>query len=76
MANVTISVPGEILEQARARALRLGTSVNAVLRDRLQEFAGGDSARRRALVELQELARKSKAGSRGKRWTRDELHER
>ena len=76
MANVTISVPGETLERARARALRLGTSVNAVLRQRLEDFAGGDSARRRALQELQVLAGKRNAGSRGKRWTRDELHER
>jgi len=76
MANVTISVPGETLERARARALRLGTSVTAVLRERLEDFAGGDSARRRALRELQALARKRKPGSRGKSWTRDDLHQR
>ena len=36
MANLTITVPDEILKSARRRALEQGTSVNAVLRDYLQ----------------------------------------
>lgn len=76
MANVTISVDDHVLERARARALRLGTSVNAVLKDRLQEFAGGDAERQRALSRLFELAAKSKGRSGGRRWSRDELYQR
>jgi plasmid stability protein len=76
MANLTISVDDLVLERARARALRLGTSVNAVLRDRLTEFAGDETERKRALSRLAALAARSKGRSRGQRWTREEIHER
>jgi hypothetical protein len=76
MANVTISVDAQLLERARERALRLGTSVNAVLRDRLEEFAGGAVERKRALADLFALAARSKGRSQKRRWTREGLHER
>lgn len=76
MANLTISVDEGVLERARARALRLGTSVNALLRDRLEEFAGGEADRKRALADLFALAERSKGRSGGRRWTRDEIYER
>ncbi len=76
VANLTIAVDAEILQRARARALRLRTSVNAVLQDRLKEFAGGDAERERALARLFALASVSKGRSRGRRWHRDELYER
>jgi len=74
MANVTITVDDQVLQRARARALRLGTSVNAVLRDRLEEFAGGEAVRAKTLAELFSLAAKSKGRSRGRRWTREDLY--
>lgn len=84
MANLTITVDEETLKRARIRALEQGTSVNAVLAEHLRHYASVDSAQEstvRALVSL--AADNTRAGGRdrarrrgGRRWTRDELHER
>lgn len=76
MSNVTIAVDAQVLERARARALALGTSVNAILRAHLEAFAGANAERERALAELTSLAQRSASGSGGRRFTRDELYER
>ena len=39
MANLTITIDPTLLREARVRAVREGTSVNAILRDYLQEYA-------------------------------------
>ena len=76
MANLTITVDERLLRRARVRAAELGTSVNAVLRDYMQSWVGGDAERAGAINAL--LSRSERAGSaRGKRrWTREQLHER
>ena len=76
MANLTITIDGDLLKKARQRALENGTSVNAVLRDYLTAYAGDGESRRRALTEILDLAARVDTGSGGRRWTRDELHER
>lgn len=76
MSNLTIAIDDDVLERARARALALGTSVNAVVRQHLEAFAGGDEDRERALQELFALADRTKSRRAGRTWTRDELHER
>lgn len=84
VANLTITVDDEVLKRARIRALEQGTSVNAILAERLQAFAReGDSQARatRALIALaaENTKRQRKAASKRagrRRWTRDELHER
>ena len=40
MANLTLAIDDDILRRARARAAERGTSVNAVIRDLLEQFAG------------------------------------
>ena len=40
MANLTVSIPEDILRKARIRALEHRTSVNAVVRDYLERYAG------------------------------------
>jgi plasmid stability protein len=74
--NLTIVVDDEVLRRARIRALEQGTSVNAVLREFLESYAGA-STEVEARARLAELARKSPAssGTGGRRWTRDELYE-
>ncbi|MCA9561777.1 MAG: hypothetical protein KC583_24695 [Myxococcales bacterium] len=74
--NLTITVDDEILKRARIRALEENTSVNAILRDYLESYAGVAARRRDALAHLLELSRRSDAGRGEARWTRDELHER
>lgn len=77
MANLTITIEDRLLKQARMRALEAGTSVNAVLRDYLERYAGvGDTAE--ALDGFGRLARRvtASSGPDGRTWTRDELHDR
>lgn len=80
MANLTIVVDDELLKRARVRALEQGTSVNAVLAARLEAYASGAETQARATAALVALARsarrKTTKARRGKRVTRDELHER
>ena len=76
MANLTITIDDDLLRRARVRAVQLGTSVNAVLRDYMRSWAGGDERRSRAVHSLLKRSRKARTGRRGRSWTRDELHER
>ena len=77
MANLTITFDDETLRLARIRALRQGTSVNALLRDYLEAYAVTDRSRQ-VLEGFLEVARRSRASSRpeGRTWSRDELYER
>lgn len=75
--NLTITVDDETLLRARQRALEERTSVNAVLRRHLEEYAGTLDRQRAALERFVELSRLSNARSAaGRRWTRDELYDR
>lgn len=76
MANLTISVDDEVLQRARIRALEQGTSVNALLRAYLEAFADADARRRSAAREVLEIADEVGTGAGGRRWSRDDLHER
>ena len=73
--NLTITIDDEVLRRARIRALSQGTSVNAILREFLQSYAGSDveSAARKRLARL---ARQSTAssGPAGRTWTRDDVY--
>jgi hypothetical protein len=81
VANLTLSVDDEVLKRARIRALEQGTSVNAILAERLQAFAREGEAQVRATQALIEVAKANRSraggvGRRKRRWSRDELHER
>jgi len=75
MANLTLSIDEELLRRARIRALERGTSVNAVLREFLEAYAGAASERERAVADVLALAKRSRSGLGAARWTRDDLHE-
>ena len=76
MANLTIVVDDEILKRARLRATEQGTSVNAVVRDYLEQYAGSRAAQEQALARLLTLS-ETALSRRGRRtWSRDELHDR
>ncbi len=79
MSNLTISVDSEVLKRARIRALEENSSVNAVLGNYLKEYARIDEVRWRrleALDRLLEIADAYPIDRGGKRWSREELHER
>lgn len=77
MANLTITVDEETVKRARMRALEEGTSVNAVLRDYLEDYAGVRRERREVWRKILELAESSGMGSGGEGLPRrEELYDR
>lgn len=77
MTSLTIVVDWQTLKSARMRALEEDTSVNAVLRAYLEEYAGVRRERREAWRKIRELARKSGMSSGGKSLPkREELYDR
>lgn len=77
MANLTITVDEETVKRARMRALEEGTSVNAVLREYLEDYAGVRRERREAWRKIRELARNTGVGSGGEGLPkREELYDR
>lgn len=76
VANLTLTIDGETLKRARIRALEQGTSVNAIVREYLNDYAGAPS-RERALLEVLEMTEDVVAGSGpgGRSWSRDEIYD-
>lgn len=76
MANLTLSIDDDVLKRARIRALESGTSVNAVVRDYLTDYAGTNRAYRavRGFIEIAERSTAS-SGAEGRAWTRADLYE-
>jgi hypothetical protein len=73
--NLTIQLDDEVVLRAKVAAARRGTSVSGLVTQQLERLADADEryddARRRA---EHALARAQSRG--GRRWTRDELHQR
>ncbi|OQW35483.1 MAG: hypothetical protein A4E19_01605 [Nitrospira sp. SG-bin1] len=76
MANLTIVIEGDTLKRARMRALEEGTSVNAVVRDYLTDYAGMKAQKEKAINDLLRLSQRTKTRRGNRRWTREDLHER
>ena len=76
--NITLSLPEEVLREAKVVAARKGTSVSALLAGALSEIvereSGYAAAKERSLVAL---GGERDLGTGGEiSWGRDELHER
>jgi plasmid stability protein len=78
VANLTITVPDDLLRQARARAAREGTSVNRVLRAELAHYVDDDAEIGAAWDQFLDLAARSGGVSPGGRrdWRREDLQRR
>ena len=76
MANLTITIDDALLRRARMRALEQGTSVNALLRDYLEAYAGSARLQEQALADLLDLSAAATSRRGAATWTRDQLHER
>ena len=76
MANLTVVVEPDVLKRARLRALEQGTSVNAVIRDYLAQYAGARNVQEQALARILELSERSGARRGRRSWTRDDLYDR
>ena len=77
MTNLTLTIDEDTLRMARIRALELGTSVNALVREYLKQLAGRSTAAE-GVAEFFEATKGAGAGSgaEGRSWSRDELYER
>lgn len=73
--NLTLSIDDQVVARAREKAAALGKSLNQLVRDYVEQLAGRDDPDR-IVSELRRLSAASAGSSRGKRWTREELHER
>lgn len=76
MANVTLSIEEEDLKKARIHAIEQGTSLNAVIRAFVKEYAAGSERYRRITESILDHAERSKASSEGRQWHREELYDR
>jgi hypothetical protein len=76
--NVTVSLPAEILKQARHLAVERGTSLSWLLASCLEELVRNEPAYQQAKERAVARMRQGLAMAVGKRpsWTRDEIHER
>jgi hypothetical protein len=73
--NITLSVDDEVIRRARQKAEVLGTSVNQLVRDYLEQLTG-TSDRVANAAEFARLSRLSHGDSRGWKFNREEIHER
>jgi len=76
VANITLKIDDALLEKARRPAFLKKTSINAVVKQRIEQFVAGDLNREAALKGLDAFFQKTNAKVGKKTWTREEIHER
>jgi CHASE3 domain sensor protein len=76
MKNVTIALDEALLREARRIAADRGTTLNAMIREFMEELTERESEAVKARRRIVELCRSSRAEVGPRTWSRDELHER
>lgn len=76
MKNVTLALDEKIVREARRIALERSTSLNAMIREFLEDLTQKESRAADARQRIAELCAESRAEVGSRTWTRDELHER
>lgn len=76
MAKFIVAIKDDMLKRARIRAREKGTSVSAVLRDYLAEYAWVKVPQEKAINNLLRLSQHAKSRRGNYQWIRGELHER
>ncbi len=61
MSNITLSVPDDVLDDARVYAAENKTSVNALVRDYLASLGTRRQRAREAMAELRKMSETTKA---------------
>jgi len=74
MKNITVSLDDETYRKARIRAAELATSVSAIVRQYLMEFAAGESEFERLRREEEALRVQIGRFSAADRLSRDAVH--
>ncbi len=73
--NVTLAIDDQVIAEARRRAEAMGTSVNQLVREYLEQLVRRSDSQDDA-AEFERLSRTSQGDSRGWKFDRDELHQR
>ena len=73
--NITLAIDDDLLKEARQIAQSMGKSVNQLVREYLEQLTRREDPRR-DIEEFRRLSLEGRGRSKGRRWTRDELHER
>jgi len=73
--NITLSLDDQVIQEARRRAEAMGTSVNQLIREYLEQFTGKTDPNADA-AEFEKISRSSQGNSWGWKFNREELHER
>ena len=73
--NITLSVDEHVAQRARQAAQRMGKNLNQVVRDCLEQLAGG-SRRTQEWVQFEDRCLRSTAKPNGWHLNRDEANER
>lgn len=74
--NLTLALPEDLLRRARILAVHEGTTVNEMVRGLLESHVGGKDRVAEAVEDLIRLGRESGGEWGGRKWTREELHDR
>lgn len=74
--NITLSVPEDTLREVRRIAAERDTTVNAMVREYLEQLASHKRRRARLRRELTKFAKKSRAVVGDVSWSREDTHER
>lgn len=73
--NLTLSIDDRLVQQARKLAEGMGTSLNQLIRDYLEELTA-QSDPEAEIEELRRLSLESHGRSQGWKFNREEIHER
>ena len=73
--NITLAIDDDLVKAARDVAGAMGKSLNQVVREYLEHLTDRDRVER-DMEELERLSRESGGHSGGRRWSREDIHER
>jgi predicted transcriptional regulator len=76
MANITLKVDDDLIKKARYLAAEKKTSINAIIREKIEEFISQDLKKEAALKGLDSFFIRCRSRVGTKTWTRDQVHER
>ncbi|GAB4111360.1 MAG: hypothetical protein Kow001_12740 [Acidobacteriota bacterium] len=73
--NVTLSIDDRLVERARKLASQRGTTLNAMIRELLEQVTAS-SAPENLLPELERMWAETRVDSGGRDWKREDLYDR
>ncbi|MBV8767503.1 MAG: hypothetical protein JO094_01285 [Hyphomicrobiales bacterium] len=77
MKNITLGIKDDVLEKIKKYAVRRETTVNAIVREHLEQIAKNDDRLKQVVSELRQMSENSTAElGRDYKWKREDCYER